>query len=101
MIRLTTEKRINKKGEEVDSSLYLVRLDANNLAIMRDGRYEGYYGCVQTAMKRALNISIKGSHEALTLEMILERIGELEEVANTLKTATIDKILEEEKINRK
>ncbi len=64
----------SKIGTIVDNSLYLVRIDENNLALQRGGKPLNYFGDVRTALKRSLNYAIKGSKEKLTLEFILETV---------------------------
>ena len=91
MIQLTNETKVNKKGETVDNSLYLVRVDSNNLALKRGETIEAYWGDVRTALTRSLNYAIKGSSEALTLENILKVVKSMDETVKTLKKDCIEK----------
>ena len=91
MIRLTNETKKNKKGEDVDASLYLILFDSLNLAIVEGDPEEvgkknalAYYSDVRLAFSRALDIAIKHSCETLELETILQRIGELDEAIKKL-----------------
>ena len=85
MIRLTEETKVNKKGETVDNSLYLVRVDSNNLALKRGETIENYFGDVRTAFTRALNYAIKGSEASLKLETILEVCRSIDDTIKQLK----------------
>ncbi len=89
MIQLTTATKLNRKGEEVDASLYLIHFNVNNLAIVEgkpttDARGKkrtnvlGYYGDVKTALKRSINLSIKNGSEVVELSEVLKRIDDLE-----------------------
>jgi len=78
MIKLVDETRVNKKGETVDNSLYLIGVDSNNLALARGETPINYFGDVRTALTRSLNYVIKGSEEELSLEMIMSKIEELD-----------------------
>lgn len=96
MIKLTNETRTVtkdskhfKRGDKVDNSLYLVRVDSNNLALMRGKTVENYFGDVRTALKRSLNYAIKGSSEALELETIVKMIASMDAAINTLKNDDI------------
>ena len=90
MIRLTTATRINQKtGEEMDDSIYLSRLDSNNLVLRRGEKLEGYFGDVRTALKRSYNYAIKGSSEALTLESILTITQDMDDRIEQLKKLII------------
>ena len=98
MIKLTDEtKTIDKdskhlkKGEIVDNSLYLVRIDSNNLALKRGDTVENYFGDVRVALKRSLNYAIKGSSVALSLESMLNTINGMDEAINELKSDCIEK----------
>lgn len=44
--------RTNKKGVEVDATIYLERLDSNNLVIKEGEDILAYYGDVRTALRR-------------------------------------------------
>ena len=96
MIKLTDETRVVKKktmhhevGDVVDNSLYLVRIDDNNLALKRGNTVENYFGCVRTALKRSLNYAIKGSSEALNIESMLKTINGIDEAINKLESSCI------------
>ena len=78
MIKLVDETRVNKKGETVDNSLYLIGVDSNNLALARGDTPINYFGDLRTALTRSLNYAIKGSETELSLEMILSKIEELD-----------------------
>lgn len=82
-----TEKRTrkNKKGVEIDSTIYLERLDSNNLVIKEGENILAYYGDVRTALRRSLNYAIKGSTEALSLETIVSAVKRIDEAINKLK----------------
>ena len=91
MIQLTNEtKTITKKsknrnvGDIVDDSLYLVRVDSNNLALKRGDNIENYFGDVRTALYRSLNYALKGSEEALTLAMIKRMIQSMDDTIKHL-----------------
>lgn len=88
MIRLTDATKTNKHGEVVDSSLYLVRFDSRNLAIIEglptqdsSGRsrqnVRGYYGSVRTALIKSIDIAIKDGGDGGGLLEMLERIDNL------------------------
>ena len=97
MIKLTTETKINQKtNEEVDNSLYLVRIDANNLALKRGDRTLNYFGDVRTALIKSLNYAIKGSEVALSLEFILNAIHSLDKSIETLRMDAVDKEVKNE-----
>jgi hypothetical protein len=97
MVQLTKNTKVNKAGEVVDDSLYLIRFDSRNLAIVRgernsNGRYassqiKGYYQDVRSALKAAINIAIKGDHTLLKLETVLKRIDVMEKRIDTLCNA--------------
>ena len=91
MIQLTNETRVvdkdnkvNKKGDVVDNSLYLVKVDNNNLALKRGDVTVNYFGDVRVALKRSINYAIKGSSEALTLEMIAKKITSIHKAIDAL-----------------
>ena len=77
--------RTNKKGVEVDSTIYLERLDSNNLVLKEGENILAYYGDVRTALRRSLSYAIKGSTEALSLETILSTIKHIDEAIDELK----------------
>ena len=86
MIQLTNETKIITKksknhnvGDIVDNSLYLIRVDSNNLELKRGDNIEIYFGDVRQAIYRSLNYALKGSEEALTLEMIVGMIKGMDE----------------------
>ena len=85
MIQLTTESRQNKNGEVVDTSLYLIRFDSRNLAIVRGNpevsgknNVVGYYGSVKNALTKCIDIVIKNGSEPLSIETLLNRIIDME-----------------------
>ena len=94
MVQLTKNTKVNKAGEVVNDSLYLIQFDSRNLAIVRgernsNGRYsssqiQGYYGDVKSALKAAINIAIKTDPALLKLETVLKRIDDMEKRINTL-----------------
>ena len=91
MIQLTNEtKTITKNsknhnvGDIVDNSLYLIRVDSNNLALKRGDNIENYFGDVRTALYRSLNYALKGSEESLTLEMIKRMIQSMDDTIKRL-----------------
>jgi hypothetical protein len=90
MIRLTDETKIDKNGREVNNSLFLVRIDSNNLALQRAGKTENYFGDVRIALNRSLNYVIKGSQTALSLEFILDAIQSLDGHIQELKSDAIE-----------
>ena len=92
MIKLSDEQKViekdsknHKKGDVVDFSVYLERLDANNLVLKRGDTILNYFGDVQTALKRSLNYIVKGSEKELTLLRIEQQIKELHEAIDNLK----------------
>ena len=96
MIQLTNETKVIKKkskhldiGDIVDNSLYLVRVDSNNLALKRGDVVENYFGDVRTALKRSLNYAIKGSSVALSLESMMEIIASMDEAISGLRNEAI------------
>lgn len=96
MIQLTSEtKTITKKsknhnvGDIVDNSLYLVRVDSNNLALKRGDNIENYFGDVRQCLYRALNYALKGSEEALSLEFIIKTIKDMDESIKRLERDVI------------
>ena len=95
MIQLTTATKLNRKGEEVDASLYLIHFDKYNLAIIEgkptidtNGKTKrnviGYYGDVKTALKRSINIAIKNQSDGVELTTMLQRIDDLTEHIDSL-----------------
>jgi len=86
MIQLTNETSINKKGEIIDTSWYLVHLDNRNIGLVKapkkpNGTYSKvfYYGSVKSALKGAIDIVIKDSQQMEELSVMLQRIDNLEE----------------------
>ena len=91
MIKLTDETRVvkvksktNNIGDVVDNSLYLVRVDSNNLGLKRGDTVENYFGDVRTALYRSLNYALKGSETALSLESMLQTIKSMDEAIKRL-----------------
>ena len=81
MVKLTDEKRVVdkdskhlKKGDIVDDSVYLVRIDNNNLALKRGDTILNYFGDVKTALKRSVNYAVKGSVTEMSLELMANQI---------------------------
>ena len=97
MIQLTKETKINRKGVEVDNSLYLVRVDSNNLALQRGEKIENYFGDVRLALTKSLNYAIKGSYEALTLKQILDTVNDIDYAIKTLECDDIAKRVKDDK----
>ncbi len=94
MIQLTpTRTRQNIKGIEVDATLYLDRVDNNNLAIKEGDKIVAYFGCVRTALSRALNYAIKGSPVALELKSIQETINHMDEAISKLDNTVLKELL--------
>ena len=87
MIRIINETKKDRKGIERDHSLWLARVDANNLALGRgeedDLKYIAYFGDVRTAFKRALSYAIKDSETALTLDYIIETVQKFDKIIET------------------
>ena len=86
MIQLTDATSVNKKGETVDASWYLVHLDSRNLGLVRapmksNGAYSKtyYYGSIKSALKGAIDIVIKDGQEMEELSELVQRIDSLEE----------------------
>ncbi len=87
MIQLTNQTKINKLGEEIDDSLFLIHFDSRNLAIVRgqrgaNGRYnnsqiQGYYGSIKSALTRSIDLAIKSGTQATELYEMLQRIDDL------------------------
>ena len=97
MIKLTTSTGINQKTKkEFDNSLYLVRIDSNNLALKRGDKTLNYFGDVRTALTESLNYAIKGSDVALLLELMLDSIYSFDKSIKTLKMDAVDKEAENE-----
>ena len=86
MIQLTeSKKRTNKKGIEVDATVYLDKIDDNNLILKQGEDTLAYFGDVRTALKRSLNYIVKGSEDELTLIRVLQQIIYLDNAINELK----------------
>jgi len=101
MIQLTTTTKLNRKGEEVDASLYLIHFDARNLAIIEgiptidaSGKKKqnvlGYYGSVKHALLKSIDIAIKNGSDRAELSEILHTIDllekRIEELSDSLPT---------------
>jgi len=97
MIRLTNETRINQIGKKVDSSIYLIRYDERNLALIEgkpnkrtsksEHKYKkiiGYYSDIKTALKKSIGIVIKHQGDIESLEDIIDRIEKLEKAIDNL-----------------
>ena len=91
MIKLTDEtKTVTVKsknynvGDVIDNSLYLERLDANNLVLRRGDVIQNYFGDVRVALYRSLNYAIKGSDVALSLESMLKTIKSMDDTIKRL-----------------
>ena len=88
MLRLTTQTKLNRQGEEVDASLYLIHFDSRNLAIIegkptfKDGRKKqnviGYYSGVKHALKKSIDIAIKSGAVMVELSEMVQRIDDLQ-----------------------
>jgi len=91
MIKLLEESGKNNKGETIDKSIYLIRLDTNNLAISRGKTVINYFGDVRTALKRSLNYVVKGSTQEFTLEAILDTIRIMDKKIDSLPRDTLKK----------
>jgi len=89
MILLVQATKLNKSNEVVDDSIYLVREDSNNLALKRGDRIIAHYGCVRTALARALNYAIKGSTEELTLSFISMQIAQMDAAIQSIKAEDV------------
>ena len=90
MIQLTpTRARINKKGIEVDSTLYLERLDSNNLVLKEGDTLLNYFGDARVALNRSLNYALKSSSVHLSLEEILSTVKHMDSVISELKKDTV------------
>ncbi len=86
MIRLTESTGVNKKGETIDTSWYLVHLDSRNIGLVKapikaNGTYSKvfYYGSVKSAMKGAIDIVIKDGQKMEELSEIVHKIDSLEQ----------------------
>ncbi len=87
MVQLTNETRLNKSGETIDDSKYLVHVDRYNLGIVRGQRTSsrvghnviGFYGDVSTALKAA----IKDRADGVALLETLQTIDDLTEHIET------------------
>ena len=82
---VTTKSKHHEIGDIVDNSVYLDSLDSNNVVLKRGDYIMGYFGDVQTALKRSLNYIVKGSNEELTLERINKQIEELHKAIEGMK----------------
>ncbi len=95
MVRLTNTTKLNRNGETVDASLFLVHFDSRNLAIIEgevtydtQGRKKqnviGYYGDVKNAFIKSIDIAIKHEDESRELSEVLKRINDLTEHIETV-----------------
>jgi len=92
MIQLTpTTTRTNKKDVEVDATIYLERLDSNNLVLKEGENILGYFGDARVALTRSLNYALKSSAVHLSLENILEIVKSMDATIKTLKSDSIEK----------
>jgi len=90
-MRITKQQtRVNRKGEEVDATIYLERVDSNNLVMKEGTTVLNYFGDVRVALKRALNYAVKGSPEALSLEGILDIVKTIDKNIEELKKTCIE-----------
>lgn len=95
MIQLTHKMtRKNKQGKDIDATMYLERLDNNNLVLKQGDRILAYYGDVKTALTRSLNYAIKDSDTQLNLENILNIVKSMDE---SIKQLTKDCIKKKDK----
>ena len=86
MIQLTDETSVNKNGETIDASWYLVHIDKRNLGIAKGQKQERgyasgkvfYYGSVKSALKGAIDLVIKDSGTMRDLTEMRDRIDSLE-----------------------
>jgi len=86
MIQLTEKlTRLNKKGEEIDATIYLDRLDSNNLVIKEGEKVLNYFGDVRTALRVSLNYAIKVPKVALSLENMLSVIDGIDKNIKELR----------------
>jgi hypothetical protein len=69
---------------KLTDTLDLVRLDASNLAIMRNGKAIGYYGTAEGAFKAVLKHIVLGSTEAIEASKVIQAIDELNLTISTL-----------------
>ena len=106
MIQLTDAISVNKKGETVDASWYLVHLDSRNLGLVKapmkaNGTYSKtyYYGSIKSALKGAIDIVIKDGQEMEELSELVQRIDSLEERIEELygELPTMMKLLKDRK----
>jgi len=95
MVRLTTNTRINKHGEEIDASLYLIRFDTRNLAIVEgvrgdrgyvNGQVKGYYGSIKSALQKSIDIVIRDAGDVCELSNMVQAIDSLTERIEELCT---------------
>jgi ribosomal protein S15P/S13E len=88
MIQLTQATKLNRKGEEVDASLYLIHFDSRNLAIVEgkpttdsNGKKKqnviGYYSGIKHALQKSIDIAIKNGSVMEELSEMLQRINDL------------------------
>lgn len=91
MIKLTDTTGINKNGETIDTSWYLVHLDNRNLGLVKapiktNGSYSKtfYYGSVKSALKGAIDILIKDGQQMEEPYDLVQRIDSLEELIEEL-----------------
>jgi hypothetical protein len=92
MIQITpTRQRTNKKGEEVDATIYLERLDSNNLVLKEGETVLNYFGDVRVALKRSLNYALKSSSVHLSLESMLQTIDGMDEKISLLNRTDLKK----------
>jgi len=90
MVQITpSTTRINKKGDEVDATIYLERLDSNNLVIKEGETILGYFGDARTALTKSLNYALKSSSVHLTLENILDIVKSMDSTIKQLKKDAI------------
>ena len=85
MVQLTKETTVNKNGETVDTSWYLVHIDKRNLGIVKapiktNGTYSKvfYYGSVKSALKGAIDIVTKDGQQMEEMSELVHRIDSLE-----------------------
>lgn len=90
MVRLTNTTKLNRKGETVDASLYLVHFDSRNLALIdgavtvdANGRKKqnviGYYSGVKHALEKSIDIAVKNGSAMVELSELVKRIDDLSE----------------------
>ena len=92
MIQLTEKlTKLNKEGEEIDATIYLARLDSNNLVIKEGKKVLNYFGDVRTALKVSLNYAIKVPSVALSLENMLSVIDGIDKNIKELRKDCMEK----------